>query len=296
MLTNIDRSNYNALQSTLTVRGFHGLGFVAAYTYAHSLDDNSSNRNQQVPMNNLDPHADYGPSSFDHRNHFSISGNYSIPGKKGYAQLLQGWKINTAIVLMSGTAWTPTAGSQDISKTADKKSDRWDFIGNPADFKARKNATIPFFQPDPSSGPKLATVSYATDNPQCVAAAQSIGTAGPGGNLASFGCYVSGNSVLLAPPTGTFGTATRGIFRNLGYFNTDLSLFKDTVIKERFTAQFRAEFFNALNHPNFSAASGNPGSSGTFGCACNTPDQAGQNPVLGSGGARVVQIGLKLLF
>ena len=34
----------------------------------------------------------------------------------------------------------------------------------------------------------------------------------------------------------------------------------------------------------------------TFGCGCDTPDQAGQNPVLGSGGARVIQLGLKIIF
>ena len=40
-MTNLDRSNYNALQTTLTGRGYHGLGFVAAYTYSHGLDDYS---------------------------------------------------------------------------------------------------------------------------------------------------------------------------------------------------------------------------------------------------------------
>jgi hypothetical protein len=297
VLENVDRSNYNALQSTLTVRSLHGLGFVAAYTLAHALDDNSSNRNQQVPMNNLDPHADYGPAASDHRHHFSVTANYAIPGKKGYGQLLQGWKINSAFVVMSGTTWNPSAGSQDISKTGDKKSDRWDFFGNPKDFVEVKNATIPFFLPDPKTGtaknPKL---SYATDNPKCVAAAQSIGTAGPGGNLAAFGCYVQGNSLSIAPPTGTFGTASKGLFRNLGYVNWDFSLFKDTTIKERMTVEFRAEFFNFPNHPNMSGASGNANSPTSFGGGLNTPDQAGQNPVLGSGGARVIQLGLKLLF
>jgi hypothetical protein len=33
-----------------------------------------------------------------------------------------------------------------------------------------------------------------------------------------------------------------------------------------------------------------------LGCSCITPDNAGQNPLLGSGGARAIQFGLKLLF
>ena len=296
VLQNVDRSNYNALQSTLTMRGFHGLGFVTAYTWAHALDDNSSTRNQQVPMNNLNPDADYGPAGSDHRHHFSLSANYTLPAKKGYGQLLSGWKLNTALVALSGTPSTPTAASLDISKTGDKKADRWDFFGNPSDFAPLKNIALPFLAADPKSGPKLASVSYATDNPICVAVAQTIGTAGPGGNLGLQGCYVSGNSVLLAPPTGTFGNAARGIFRTFGFFNTDMSLFKDTTIKERLTAQFRVEFFNVFNRPNLSGGCGSVTSTTSFCNASSTPDQAGQNAVIGTGGARVIQLGLKLLF
>jgi hypothetical protein len=67
-------------------------------------------------------------------------------------------------------------------------------------------------------------------------------------------------------------------------------------IKERLTAQFRVEVFNILNHSILA----NPGSgslkTGNIGCSCQTPDTAGQNPLLGTGGARAVQLGLKLLF
>jgi hypothetical protein len=114
--------------------------------------------------------------------------------------------------------------------------------------------------------------------------------------LALQGCYVSGNSVILAPPTGTFGNAAKGIFRTFGFFNTDMSLFKDTVIKERLTAQFRFEVFNVFNRPNLSGGAGGSIGSTTFGDARSTPDQSGQNAVIGTGGARGIQLGLKLLF
>ena len=90
-LSNIDRSSYNALQTTFTARAYHGLGFVAAYTYSHSLDDYSTARGIHVPQNNLNPDADYGNSDFDQRHHFSFSVNYALPGKKGYGQMLEGW-------------------------------------------------------------------------------------------------------------------------------------------------------------------------------------------------------------
>jgi hypothetical protein len=72
---------------------------------------------------------------------------------------------------------------------------------------------------------------------------------------------------------------------------------------ERLTAQFRAEFFNILNHPNFANPYGGQNGYGlndpgapNFGCGCATPDIAAANPAVGSGGPRSVQLGLKFAF
>ena len=126
-------------------------------------------------------------------------------------------------------------------------------------------------------------------------------------SLDAFGCYFQGNSVLIPPALGTWGTAGRNIWRDSGIRNWDLSVTKAWKFQERLTAQFRAEFFNVLNHPNFAnpygasngfgiGAEGDPSSTNNFGCGCATPDQAAGNPVLGSGGNRAIQLGLKLLF
>jgi Carboxypeptidase regulatory-like domain len=300
VMSNLDVSNYNALQTTFTARGYHGLGFTAAYTYSHALDDASSNRNQNVPQDNLNGAADYGPSNFDQRHHFSLTLNYAIPGRKGYGQMLEGWSINSAVLIQSGLPWDPN-DKRDISKNGDKVSTgRWDFFGNPSDFKASTNP-IPFFKPTPKGGlpnptdPTYAT--YAVNNPACVADATTIGTQAAGGNLAKFGCFVQGNSVLIAPPTGTFGTASRNLFRDAGFRDWDFSLFKNWTVKERLTAQFRVEVFNILNHTILaSPGSGGLTGDGTLGLSANTPDAAGQNPLLGTGAAREIQLGLKLLF
>jgi hypothetical protein len=134
-----------------------------------------------------------------------------------------------------------------------------------------------------------------------------------GSNLGEFnvmnsvGCYVSANgkSVLLPPALGTIGNSGRNSFRDLGYRNWDVSVVKETKFKDRLTAQFRAEFFNVLNHANFSDPNGpsgagfndpSTGQAGNFGCGCNTPDQSAPNPVLGTGGSRSIQLGLKLIW
>jgi len=109
---------------------------------------------------------------------------------------------------------------------------------------------------------------------------------------------------MIPPPLGTFGTMGRNLFRDSGFRNWDFSVTKNWKFGERLTTQFRAEFFNVLNHPNFANPFGgqngyahnDPSSSSTFGCGCATPDSAASNPVIGSGGSRALQFGLKLLF
>ena len=125
-------------------------------------------------------------------------------------------------------------------------------------------------------------------------------------SLDTFGCYAQGHSVLIPPALGTFGTAGRNNCATSGIRDWDLSVTKSWRFRERLTTQFRAEFFNVLNHPNFTNPYGtsNGFGIGTFGdpsstvlgCGCATPDQAGGNPVLGSGGNRATQLGLKLIF
>jgi hypothetical protein len=124
-------------------------------------------------------------------------------------------------------------------------------------------------------------------------------------SLAKAGCYVEGNSVMVPPAPGTFGTMGRNMFRDSGFLNTDLSLFKNLVLKERYVFQLRAEVFNVLNHPVFAnpygASNGwlngiDPSNPGSFGAAGGTPDVAAGNNLIGSGSARVMQLGLKIRF
>jgi hypothetical protein len=297
VLSNNDVSSYNALQTTLRARGYHGLGFVAAYTYSHTLDDASSNRNQNVPMDNLNGGLDYGAANFDQRHHFSLTLNYAIPGRKGFGQMLEGWSINSAVLLQSGLPWNP-ADKRDISATGDKIADRWDFFGNPSDFTAGRTA-IPFFAGNVTQG------GVKVLNPalpaSCVTQATAVGTfaaATPNaaGNLFTFGCFMQGSSVLIAPPTGTFGTSSRNLFRDQGFRNWDFSLFKNWTIRERLTVQFRTEFFNILNHTILANPGGGGITGNALGQSTQTPDGAGQNPLLGTGAAREIQFGLHLLF
>jgi hypothetical protein len=64
------------------------------------------------------------------------------------------------------------------------------------------------------------------------------------------GRYFDPNAFLL-PLAGTFGNVSRGALHGPGSYNVDTSLFKRVALKEAVSLQFRAEFFNILNHANF---------------------------------------------
>ena len=307
--TNNGRSNYHSLQTTLTKRVSHGISFTTGYTYGHGLDNGSLSRFGNLPQNSRNPGAEYGSSDSDIRHRLTITTTYALPGKKGYGQVLQGWKVNGIISLQSGLPWLVNDGNSDFSGSGDF-SDRWNFYGNPGDFKSGASS-IPYCT-GPGAGGCSTTSgvsgirSFFSGGQSAAMWAQCTAVAPDPSTLNGGGCFVSGKSVMTPPKNGTFGTMGRNIFRDSGFKNVDFSLFKDFKFKERMGAQFRVEMFNLFNHPlianPYGAANGwgggnDPGSSpNTFGSGGATPDVAAGNPLVGSGSSRVIQLGLKLSF
>jgi len=309
-MTNDVRSNYHSAQATLTKRMSHGLSFIAGYTFAHGLDSGSLNRFALLPQNANNPGAEYGNSDFDVRHRFTFTTTYNIPGIKGFAQMLEGWQVNGIVTLESGQPWTVDDYNNNFSGSGDS-ADRWDFFGNPSDFKGAQNS-IPYCSGFGSkAGPSCSTTTGVTNivtTPansatlisNCVAKAPDPST------LATGGCFANGSSVMTPPAAGTFGTMGRNLFRDSGYRNVDFSVFKNFTWKERYNAQFRLEMFNIFNHPVFanpygasqgsSGGNNDPSAPGAFGGAIGTPDVVAGNPLVGSGDSRNIQVGLKLTF
>src|SRR5207253_80273 len=120
-----------------------------------------------------------------------------------YARMLEGWQINSILTVQTGAPWNIDDGYQignDISFTGEY-SDRWNFFGNPLDFKPSTKG-IPYFLPGtpPSANPN--DPAYAVNNIACM-------THGIPSQVLAFGCYAVGNSVMTAPNFGTFGTMGR---------------------------------------------------------------------------------------
>ena len=100
-------SNYNALWVTLDRHFSHGLQFLSSYTFSKSLDYNSlSTGETYVLQNAYNPRGDYGPSEFDVRHRFVVSGFYQLPFKAN--RLVGGWEVGTVVQAQTGNPLNPT--------------------------------------------------------------------------------------------------------------------------------------------------------------------------------------------
>jgi hypothetical protein len=212
-------SNYNSLQVRLEKRYSHGLQYEVAYTWAHSLDDASSASLGSV--NNGDfqdqrfPKQNYGNSDFDVRHRFVFSYIYDLPFGRGHR--LAGSGIANQVLgnwQMSGVFSAATGNwytATDI--VAVSNSDCGGTVGF--------NCARPNLVGDPNATPCVPGTLFNT-------------------------CAFAHNSVL-----GTFGNAGRNNILGPGYKTWDTSLVKQFPISEKMHLEFRAEFFNILNHVNY---------------------------------------------
>jgi hypothetical protein len=229
-------SNYNSLQTRLEQQFGNGLQFLASYTWSKTLGDAQDLLNggslmgyraPQVP--GFGPEFDYGPAAYDIRNVFHLSGGYVLPfgtGKKYFGNtnkmenaVVGGWSVNVISGLQGGQPVTfscPTATT---------------------------SGTSCFDVKVPGQSPKL---GFHTD---------SNGKLNWIGNPAAFQqpCPLGAAATPGCEPTTQYLGGSQGTTVGPGVAKFDFSTFKAIPINERFSMQFRAEFFNILNHPTFNA-------------------------------------------
>ncbi len=262
LIAGIANSSYNALEASLKKRFSHGLSFLASYTLSKSIDDASSFNmtgsaakpvagENDLAQNPFNLAAERGRSLFDARHRLVFSYQWSLPFWKHpqgwYQQALGNWQVNGITTLMSGTPFT-VFDSRDVSEQGGAP----EITGFSAN---RPNLVV---GQNPNSGPQSANA------------------------------WINANSFArITPdpnsPVQQFGTAGRNIAEGPGYANWDFSVFKNIPVTESKEFQFRAEFFNVLNHTNFRLPDSDI-SSPTF------------NHILAAQPAREIQLALKFLF
>jgi len=259
--------------------------------------------NAAMPQNSTMPQMEKGPSNFNIPHRFVWIASYTFPKMSGsLAKLKSGWGIDSAATLQSGQPFNLNYNFEDDYSGGNGGFDRPDVVGpivydkhNPANFLQLSSFAMPC-----TSGVTLQTyIGFASD---CVPGTRHYG------NL--------GRNSLSGPP----------------FKQWDVAIYKDTALTERLTMQLRADFFNILNHPNFSnpvlpAFIADPAANAisplftypdgvTHGCACGfaPPNAAGRevgngayqitatgdvgigNPFLGGGGPRGIQLAAKFTF
>jgi hypothetical protein len=105
-----------------------------------------------------------------------------------------------------------------------------------------------------------------------------------------------GNSVLIPPAQGTFGTMARFSLLGKGYTEWDFSIIKAWKLTERLNTQFRAEIYNVVNSVQFASPTATLSTPATFGQSQATPDVGANNAIIGTGGPRKIQLGLRFTF
>jgi len=274
------RSSYHSLQVQLTQRNWHRLTQQIVYTWSHSLDDASDGQDfvphVGQPNDSTNPHAsNYGPSNFDVRNHFVWSLTYDFPKYAAWGRWGEGYQISSVVTIMSGHPW-------EIVNDVDDYDGSGEFFGRPD-----LVGPLHYNTSDPSHFLNLNAFAV-----QCTL--DGTGT--------SVGDCLSG--------TRHFGTEARNALIGPVFRQWDFSFVKNTRIKENIALQFRADFFNILNHPNFSnpllpsffdgiSSFGSLNTNGRFSGffpIVATVDSGIGNPILGSGGPRSIQFALKLTF
>ena len=256
-------SSYNGLQFRSEKRLNSGLGFLAAYTFSKSIDDMSSvfagSVSTGLPEDSQNLHTQRGLSDFDARHRFVLSSVYDLPSAKRYRRLLGHWQASGILTLQSGSPFTVDLSSSLVENalSAFGITARPDLVGDPT-----------------KPGPVM-----ANPDPACHTGAHPVGTTDSWFNTCAF----------VDPPQNRFGNAGRNIITGPPFDNVDFSLAKNIPLRaENRRLQFRSEFFNMLNHPNFDTPRRDFGSP-NFGALLSQNAYGNKPP-------RQIQLGLKYTF
>jgi Carboxypeptidase regulatory-like domain/TonB dependent receptor/TonB-dependent Receptor Plug Domain len=255
-------SLYDALEVELTKRMSHGFQVETSYTWGKNIDTGSASNIGDPFVNSISsplffcPRCRRGLSDYDIAHAFKISylWNISTPQNWGAvaSHALGGWEVGGIVTAESGVPFTPLIGGDPLGQ----------------------NSTDPFGYPNRIKN------------------ASGCHTAAHPGNATN---YINLDCFTVPDPITLLGNEGRNSITGPGLVGVDFSLFKNNPIRkisETFNAQFRAEFFNVLNRPNFAPPIDNDA---LF-------DQNG-NPVAGAGAvdmtsttSRQIQFALKLIF
>jgi hypothetical protein len=259
---NKDNSSYQGFSAAVKRSFSRGFLLSANYMWAHEIDngsDGSGDGDSLVPQNVACPACERASGIWDARHVFNFSGIYELPfgPNKPY--------LNQPGVLRA------IAGSWELTSTAAART------GFPVNVLInRSSASVP-------------DGNNTSQRPDLV---PGVSLTPPGGkNLAEW----INSAAFAVPAAGTFGDAPRNVARGPGAWQIDLGAAKRIHLGESGWLEFRSEFFNIFNHPQYGlpqATFGIPG----FGSITQTVNTTTPASPVGSGTPREMQFALRIGF
>ena len=264
-ITSVAVSNYNAMVISFQhrfSRWTQGL-FQANYTYGHAFDEVSNGGANQFTYGSAldpqDPHnlrGAYGPADYDVRHSVNASYVWEVPVKAAFRRhgpdnLLKGWQMSGTIFARTGFPYT----AFDFTKSASLVPNNY--------FGAIYAVPVRALFGSGSScgkGAAFPLAPYPCQPPQVLFNADETITPNPNARFLQSGCETGFNAGHLPAASGPCdGPAVafaqgRNRFRGPRYFNTDLSIMKNTRVPgwEKGELGIGFQFFNLFNHHNFS--------------------------------------------
>jgi len=251
-------SHYNGLLASAQKSFRDGLDFMVSYTWSHSLDESSGYGLFYNGNNPRDLRSGYGSSDYDRTNVVSISYDYQLP-KFGISnvvasKLANGWGMSSIIVFESGQPYNV-----------------YDFSGTVGSiyFASNDFLTNPILPLGPGIKPRQALTGHSgafanfdgvTVNPQNVAfkpTAFTYPTLQPGESGVPPCGPSTGGATVCDTYESTFAVGGRNIFRGDFQKRADVSIFKQTQIREAVALRLSIDFFNISNTPSFDTPGNN---------------------------------------
>ncbi len=283
------KSNYNALQTSFRITGWHGITSILNYVYSKSLDNSSDGEdfepNAAQPNDSTNPQLEYAPSNFNIPHRLTWNFAYELPKMGGdWQKLKNGWGINSVLTLQDGQPFQFNYNFEDDYSGSGNGYDRPDVVG-----------PIRYHPHDPLNFVDLSSFAIPCTVNVVVA---------------------SGAASDCVPGTRHFGNEGRDSLRGPSFKEFNFAFYKTTALTERLNMQFRVDFFNLPNHPNFAnpflpafisdpavhgfqivngREVGNKSGSGS-GVITATGDVGIGNPFIGGGGPRGIQLAVKFNF
>jgi Carboxypeptidase regulatory-like domain/TonB dependent receptor len=242
--TNGGDSYHHALNAGVRTSNIHntGLDLTANYTWSHTIDDLSAtfggsdeyNGNTLGFLNPYNPGLDKGDSDYDVRHRFVVSAVWAVPFAKetqGWKnQVLDGWEAAPIITARTGyplTIYDCTFANYNCPR----------YIPSGAVGRSASTSTSASAMQGPNVFTYM-TVPAALTYLDPSLSESEIPTCG------ASGCKFPSNMT------------SRNYFRQPGYWNSNLGIFKNFKVTERVRMQFRTEFYNLFNHSNYYVQTG----------------------------------------